>query len=228
MISQNFDIFPDENSIIEFFAESSQSYTTFSPITKKSIFLCFSNRSGSTLIASTLSKAGIFGKPNDFLNYEFFNSNEIISVSSSLGFKSFYEYIKFIIDNFAGSLGYFSTKASSEQLMWLARNNIIGGVFQNPLFLYSTRKNIVAQAISLDIALQTNKWTSLHQDEHIVPVYNQEKILNAIGMIRKSMATAEVFFNRCSITPLRLVYEDFQNQEEKMIEIVLYNAVYNL
>src|SRR5437763_2154176 len=130
---------------------------------KKTLILCFTNRCGSTLLASLLSLYGVFGKPNKQNNFEYFNSDAVIDYSRTNSIASMSDYIRSIMKTFTTASGFFSTKLSLDQLVWMTKRCYLRRHFINPIFIYVVRRNVVAQAISLSIALQTHRWTSLHK-----------------------------------------------------------------
>ena len=177
-----------------------------------SILICFTNRSGSTLVSSLLSTYGLCGKPNRFKNYEYFNHNFVISFSKKNNIVDMNSYIRSLVAKFSGSQGYFTSKVSASQLFWLAKDKILGKILHDPIFIYVKRKNIVSQAISLSIAQQTGCWTSLHKSKPNKDImFKPELIIKNMNHISTCNSHFEMFFSLHSIEPIIVYYDELIN-----------------
>ena len=185
---------------------------TFDPITlpkrMQSIFLCFTNRCGSTLVADEASALGFCGKATSEPNFELFNSNIVMEYCEANSIKSFQGYLDAIVQEFTSPLNFFFSKVSLDQLVWLSRVGVIARAFKNPIYLRVVRKDILKQAVSYLIAEQTNKWTSKHSGNGCVPQYNRENIANAMSFFESDNADADLYFDRLKAKPICFFYED--------------------
>lgn len=206
-----YSFYPDsehEKRVLAYFKEKGGEFGLSSETSDKSLFLCFTNRCGSTLLSSKLSMLGIFGKPSDYKNYEFFNGDEVVDYCRRNNITSFVRYIGDLIEKYSAENNMFSSKVSIDQLVWLTRNNILLTKLKNPYFIFSYRKDVISQAISLSIAMQNGKWTSNHKGTSDIPLeYSEKQITSYIFMIMKSNAMFEVYFAQHDIKPIRISYE---------------------
>jgi LPS sulfotransferase NodH len=179
---------------------------------KASYFLCFINRSGSNLLAEALTKTRRMGKPG-----EIFNPEPIGKIASQYDLQSMSDYIDWQLANNAVG-GIFGAKVGVHQLAYLARENLLAK-FPNPQFVYITRKDVVMQAVSLNIAWQTGIWTSKVKSDK-VPEFDGEGIAGQIRGIVESQSGFEAFFSVHGIEPLRLTYEMIEADLEKSMRRV--------
>lgn len=188
----------------------------------QSLFVCFTNRCGSTLLTSRLSQMGLAGQAEKFKNYEYFNHKVLSTYCSEKKTDSLFEYAQSISSEFSSPLGYFTSKVSSDQLFWLGKTGVFGRVFKAPIFINVKRKNIVRQAISLVIAKQSGKWTSLHAGtgNDKSPVFDEEGILRSMLQIHRSNALTDMFFSLHSITPLTVFYEEMAANESYLTNLL--------
>ena len=112
-------------------------------------FICFINRSGSTLLAQVLSRTNRMGRVG-----EIFNPEPIASTCHKNNFASMEAYINFQIQQTSRSSGVFGAKIGMHQLAYLAKYGYLANQFKNAKFIYVTRKDIIMQAVSLSIASQ--------------------------------------------------------------------------
>ena len=178
------------------------------PIPQRPILLVFTNRCGSTFIAAKLSEAGYVGPPTAHRNFEFFNHDMLIPWCRERGLTSLDAYIRAVAHDHAAPAGTFFSKLSLDQLVWLTRCGAIGRLMPHPIFIHVTRRDVIAQAISLVIAVQTGEWTSLHDRNPITPDFMPNAILNIAKDIRTQEAAADLYFSLTNATVLRIAYED--------------------
>lgn len=63
-----------------------------SPATASTLFVCFTNRCGSTLLTSKLSQFGLAGRAEKFKNYEHFNHKVISTYCNEKKINSLFDY----------------------------------------------------------------------------------------------------------------------------------------
>lgn len=186
---------------------------TDAPSKQRAIFLCFTNRSGSTLVASTLAARGIFGPPNEFMNYEYFNGDAIVAACLKYKLKSLGAYIEYIFDNHRSPLGFFASKISADQLCWLTDIGLIHGRFEAPLFIFVRRHNILRQSISLSIARQTGQWTSLHSEKPSrFLTFDPQTLFADACSLRDENTLFDQYFSSVNIKPIQIYYENFSDE----------------
>ncbi|MBO6635495.1 Stf0 family sulfotransferase [Parvibaculum sp.] len=170
----------------------------------RSTFLCFTNRSGSNFVANCLVSTGNF----DAIS-ECFNAPIVINQSRKLGFTSFPEYCAAVKRKMAGQGGAFAAKVSWNQLFFLRRLGLLDSIFEDPRYVLIRRRDLVAQAVSKSIAVQTRRFKSSHPDKGIEPKYDFRDIAGTIRSITTSNGIFMEFFAVTGAPYFEIVYEDF-------------------
>ena len=167
------------------------------------ICLGFTNRSGSNLLGGYLrAQPGLLGF-HEQLNYP-----PIIKQSKELGIDSFPNYIAQLSAKRPKAAH--GVKASVEQLMMLQRANI-PAMYKGGLKLIQIRReDLIGQAISHHIALQTLAWTS--RTETNVPkaeiVFDAERISRIAKSIRHSEFLMDIFVETYKVPRLQISYSE--------------------
>jgi trehalose 2-sulfotransferase len=172
------------------------------------LFLCFTNRCGSTLIAAEASSLGYCGQPNAYRNYEFFNADFVTGYCDRNAIYDLQGYVEAIFAEFSSPLGIFFTKGSLDQLAWLRRAGVIGVAFPTHHYLRVTRNDLVAQAVSFVIAEQTGRWTSLHPETDAVIHYDADRIAAALAYFSPTITDAGLYFSLIDAEPAHFLYEE--------------------
>lgn len=182
-------------------------------------------RSGSTLLADLLTNTKIAGNVDEYLR---------VSVEYNNKSKS-YDYPKYIFNNLQANAS--ENGVSGVKMMWnnfdyllqklnkdycdlnLTDYDKLEKVFPNIKFIYIYRKNIFRQAISLDKAIQTGRWSVKNIKPNKINNYilSPKFVKTAIKKIKKQNQNWEKFFMNNKIKPYRVVYEDFPNNYENVI-----------
>ncbi|HTW25981.1 MAG TPA: Stf0 family sulfotransferase [Acetobacteraceae bacterium] len=170
--------------------------------------LCFANRSGSTYLANHMASLGVFSERTLHNNFEYFTGPIILNFLRQNPDARFPEFMAHLIKNFTSQSGYFSAKLSIDIVVWLTRTGAMARCFRAPRFLTIIRRNIIAQAISHVIAMQTSQWTSLKRTKDATLTFNPDEIAASVRRIAVGRALSEVFFTFHGITPIEFVYED--------------------
>ncbi len=79
--------------------------------------------------------------------------------------------------------------------------------FPAPLWVWIRRQDVLGQAISLAIALQTEAWSTALPAK-AKPVYSRRKIMTRLDELASAEARWQVYFARNGIDPLVVWYED--------------------
>jgi trehalose 2-sulfotransferase len=173
------------------------------------LFLCFTNRCGSTLVAAEASSLGFCGNPNSHLNYEFFNSDFVVEFCENNSITTFQQYIEAIYEEFHSTLDIFFTKGSLDQLVWMKRSGVIGVALPHYYYIRVVRRDLVRQAVSLLIAEQTKQWTIFHASlKPDALCYDHQKIAGTIAHIAKITADTDVYFSLLDVQPAYFIYEE--------------------
>ena len=197
--------------------------------TLKSYFICFTVRSGSTVLCELLARTNIAGKPQEHFNH---NINPINPKGDTIP-----DYRQFISQTLANSTtpnGVFGTKIGGG--VWhdfVRRLNTIEEVSGQPFdqtlaqffpdlhFIWLTRRNKVRQAVSHWMAIQSGRWHSPDSIQNDSPQYQ----FNAIDHLVQELVIREAvwgdYFSQNNITPHIVVYEDFIRDMEYTVRGIL-------
>jgi LPS sulfotransferase NodH len=118
------------------------------------IFVCFTNRCGSNFFCDALASGQSFN-----LAGEFFNGDTMREVSAAEGLTNISDYLKFLTVQEAVN-NVLVSKITLMHLMVLYEFNMLPYFVQNASFVFIQRQDLLAQAISMQIAEQTKAWTS--------------------------------------------------------------------
>jgi LPS sulfotransferase NodH len=118
-------------------------------------------RCGSTLFSDTLSRTGLIGWCEEWLNYEYFAAFQKVMGFKQVNFPSYFDFVK---RKSVGDTEVFSVKCHIGQLA--AMNKDFDFTFRDmdpDYSVYLNRKNKVAQAVSLSKAVSTDMFR--HNEE---------------------------------------------------------------
>ena len=206
-----------------FNAQSNQLRTAFERITSvvpvedfkhpapelKSIFLCMTPRSGSSYLGSALdmNKVARFGE-----HFRVVGGTLEKAVKES-GAKSFEDYVLARIATFRVK-DVFGAKADWLQFAPLYHFGAYERYFRNASYIYLTREDVLAQAISRYIATETGYFHSVNkhlEDTKSVEVeFDFDKLWRHAEHLIEMQSAWERFFATEGISPLRLTYEEVE------------------
>lgn len=88
------------------------------------------------------------------------------------------------------------------------------------VFIYLVRRDIVAQAVSLQKAQQTAYWHSTSAPSDVAPVYDHAPIARQVAFIEAGMRLIRAYLDRSRRPFQTLAYEDFQGGDMGEVERV--------
>jgi LPS sulfotransferase NodH len=179
---------------------------------KQKYLIIFTGRTGSTLLTKMIQRTGLCGSPE-----EYFNEGFIKSQAGKFQPNDAEGYIAHLARTFARN-GIFGAEIDAMRLRWMEDIIDFGAEVFPPAttpHVWMTRQDLVSQAYSYAAAKTTGLW-------HVVGVDKQVKTaaLNPGGQITDKMIwhnlldivaneqSAEAYFSRNAITPLRITYEE--------------------
>lgn len=167
------------------------------------VFLCFTNRCGSAYLGDVLRSTGVFGQP-----FESLNAPETLPCCTAHGLRSFAEYFSHLARRDSRNNIYI-VKAMPEQIVLLCETGVLDQIIDRSTFLFMTRADRLAQAISLSIVQQNNRWTwdspvGLPDDRL---VYSASQIAQHIQHVTVLNISFEQFFALNGIVPFMIEYE---------------------
>jgi trehalose 2-sulfotransferase len=172
---------------------------------KQAYFICFINRSGSSLLAEALTKTRRMGHVG-----EMFNPEPIKHAFEKHQLQSFTDYLDWQIQKSTTRNGVFGAKVGMHQLAYLAKHGYLASRFPEAKFIYVTRQDILMQAVSLYKAWQSGAWSSQIKQKKTVE-FDYLGIATQLREIVAAQTEFEVFFASHGIMPLRLTYEGIEN-----------------
>lgn len=193
-------------------------------ITKPTIIIAITARTGSTALCSALSKLNILGKIEEYLNprgpiQHFANDcNNLFS-----------NYLNKLDQTYSGN--YLVFKSSWNDFKPFAKNKEFKKIFANPIFIYLDRFDLNAQAISLLISKKTGTWHIKKNEEWKESDKINEKLnIREAFKIRAALENEKMhwhsFFYDNDINYLHLHYEFFtQNINDAVRKINNYVGI---
>jgi LPS sulfotransferase NodH len=167
------------------------------------VFVCFTNRCGSAYLGDVLSSTGFFGQP-----FETLNAGNVLDYCRQHELRSFREYFERIVLRDVRNETYI-VKTAPEQILLLSETGILDQVIGRSSFLFMNRVDKLAQAISLAIAAQNNRWDWRSPgglpDDRLA--YSAERISQHLRDITVLNLRFEQFFGLNGIVPITVEYE---------------------
>ncbi len=172
------------------------------PPSLRFVFLCFTNRCGSSYLGEILSSTGIFNPVE-----EPFNFDEVQPICTAYGIKSVGEYFCFIAQRSARN-GIYILKAAIDHLRLLVEANVLDQIIDRTDFIFLQRRDKLDQAISRAIVEQNRQWAW-----HMAPTipneelnYSSEQITAGIDYVLACNQAFDHFFSLNGITSINLEY----------------------
>ena len=205
----------------------------------KSIIICSTGRSGSTLLSRTLSSLGCLGKPIEFFRSDMLAKNGVTALASEL-----YPYLARVYSQGQTTNRVFSAKLHWDhlgELLAIARTDptlrshpdseILSYLFPNPKFVFIRRQTLVSQAISMEISKQTGVYLILKdrkQKKGAVPsaddpASGQSLSFKPLNIYRYKQGVAgrnrswQSFFQQNHLPFFEVVYEDLVKDFDRTI-----------
>ncbi len=179
------------------------------------LFLCFTNRCGSNFFAELLASTSVINTAE-----EFFNAGTIIDNCNERLLASLAEYVDFLISTRSGR-GILAAKISIEQLVVMAKFGILESIISRSRFIIIERNDKLSQAISLDLAYQTGRWSTKQETINQDLVFDRRKISRLISYIVEQNGLLDLFLASNGIIPMRLLYEAIIKHPQHYVDEVL-------
>lgn len=168
----------------------------------QSLFICFTQRSGSTRLGELLASTGkLPASKGDF------SWRGVKNRSEKRGISSLEEYCGYLIKT-QSEHGVFVCKTSAPQLALLTKRNLVPRVFATPRFIHLRRRDLLGQAISFGIATQTGQWSTRRGQAVSEPQYHPKVIANRMRSITLANAWFQEYFAIFGFPVFELAYED--------------------
>lgn len=180
--------------------------------------VCSSPRSGSTLLAQTLVAMG-FGNPGEFLNPSLIGQPELGGPERFMK-PSPAEYVERLKREHTVN-GIFGLKVHYADLVrYPDISGNLSSLLPEAKYISITRRNVLRQALSAARAAQTMAWTSRLNEEK-KPTFRFWGVLKHVIHTLREVELWERFYREHGIRPLRVVYEDLEDDYENTMQRVL-------
>jgi trehalose 2-sulfotransferase len=180
--------------------------------------VCSSPRSGSTLLAQALVAMGI-GNPGEFLNPSLINEPELGGPDNFMK-PSPTAYVERLKRDHTVN-GVFGIKAHYADLVRYPEiNDNLGRLFPDAKYISITRRNVLRQALSAARAAQTMAWTSCLKEDR-KPQFRFWAVLKHVIHTLREVESWERFYRAHGIRPLRVLYEDLEDDYQATMQKVL-------
>jgi len=193
--------------------------------TTKSYFICFTVRSGSSLLCQLLAETNLAGKPQEHFHHNITPENP-----QGDDIPDYAAYIDQLLDQWTTPNGVFGAKVGGGQWHHLTRHvrridgyanmplsDAMAGLFPDLHYIWLTRRNKVRQAVSHWMAIQSGRWGSFHEATNPDPEYKFE----AIDYLTQELVMREAvwadYFADYHIIPHIVVYEDFVQKKAETV-----------
>lgn len=203
----------------------------------KSVFICTSPRSGSYHLADLLQQSGLPFAEEIFIP---FHENALTRSYNLSHISNKIEFYKSLV-RMHSKEGIFIAKLMPAQLKRVLKNiehvsgapsdfDIFSSIFPNPTFIHLTRKDVLAQAISLTKALQTGQWIKTSEEDNrysIEPYYSYVEIVISKNRLTQMHNFWEEWFSSEGIDPLPIVYEQLVDNPAATLSRLLSSILEN-
>jgi LPS sulfotransferase NodH len=181
-------------------------------------FVASTRRSGSTHVCDELWRTGLLGAPMEYFAFR----NVMVELISRLSVRSLDEYAWRVVEVRTSPNGVFGLKVHYDQYAFMGLSGLLP-LFGRPRWIFVRRRDVVAQAVSLAKATQTNQWTSRHVAQKPAS-YNHKLVLSCFKEIVGQNEAWEQIFQKRKIHPLVLIYEEFIEDPEKSVGRILQDC----
>lgn len=189
-----------------------------------SCFICANYRSGSTLLSVALQKTRAVGRPGEVYAP---SSMKRKFTEWSLPDESYMTYLRAVLEHDTTPNNVYSVKIMYPDMQFLVGNlrdlsgdtasreiDLLTQVFPNPRFMYISRRDKIRQGISF--------YKLYLKDNNKAFVFDLEEIDRRIEMsIIRNEVEWQLFFERNTIEPFRIIYEDFAADYENTLNKVI-------
>lgn len=193
--------------------------------------LCMVPRSGSSFLSTLMRSTNRLGFTAEYLNLDAVaplashisrrppGCGPLPTVVKDYHLGSLTEFLRHIIACSSSPNGIFSLKGDLYQYVPLLRRGLLRRGLQKATFIYITREDVLAQAVSAFRALRTGSWSVL-QPARAQAEFDAEGILEQLQRIVRMMAQWETLFALLDVHPLRLTYEQISAQPAEAVHRV--------
>jgi len=184
---------------------------------QKTLFICYTNRSGSSFLSDLLTLSGQCGRPQ-----EYFTAKNVERIARRFQVACTEDYLQQLVTGRQSSNGIFSSKCAFFDIIYLHYRGYLHQYFPNPRYVFLEREDKIMQAISWYRAAAQKTWSSAHHKRRDAP-YNHEQIAHYHDLIAHSTRQWEHFFATEQIQPLRLTYEQLMADPTNQLSAIAHH-----
>lgn len=181
--------------------------------TANAYVICSIPRAGGHYLCHLLWSTGSFGSPS-----EYFLGSFVDAWKKHYGTATELDSIRRIVADRTSPNGWFGIKVHWNQFQRLQSLSVPESIFRIEGYVFLTRKDIVAQAISRVIAHQTGQWISLDPKLPREPVYDRGLIAKYIDLIERDTENWRLFRERIDKPFVELTYEDLLGRPQTWVD----------
>lgn len=167
----------------------------------KSVFICYTNRSGSSFLADLLTLTEVCGRPQ-----EYFTVRNMERIARRFSVSALEDYLENLAARRQSDNGAFATKIGFAELIFLHYHGYLQRYFPNPHFIMLRREDTVMQAISWYRAAYQKTWSSSHV-KRAEAAYDGEAITHYYQLIAHDARRWAHYFEIEGIKPFSVSYE---------------------
>lgn len=187
----------------KYLEQFSDAYDVVNPApVRRAVIIASSQRCGSSLLGHTLGATGGFGVP-----LEYFNQPNIKHWKARFGTDDIADLLDLIEKRRTTSNGIFAIKCHYFQLNEVGSIKGLFTRYEDCRFIAIKRKDLLRQAISRTIALQTGVWFSGQQPKD-EPVYDATQISRNMRILLRQRMQWDMAFAIAGVKPFEVWYED--------------------
>ncbi|MDB5069216.1 MAG: hypothetical protein JWM87_327 [Candidatus Eremiobacteraeota bacterium] len=192
--------------------------------------ICYVPRSGSTHLSSLLQSTGLAGAPAEYFNLGYADMPQerrhtfartgvhtIESAAAEYGSRSVEGYLRTVAAKSRSANGVFGLKADITHVSVLTRRRLFWNAQWDWKYVFVTRRDLVAQAVSYATASETGLWTSESGERSDVQL-SERTIAEALLKIADITCRWECAFDLYGIEPLRVAYEEIEQSPDAAVE----------
>jgi trehalose 2-sulfotransferase len=186
---------------------------------RKSYFIASSYRCGSQYLSWRLWQTGVLGAPSEVLS----PTNEMRIFMNRFKTSSPAEYIDKLVARRTSPNGVFGMKAHFHHFeAFLKGYPALLDALSPMTFVYISRQDKVAQAVSMARALQTGQWTSRMESGASPSLqYDREMIAKCMEDIKQQDINWRRWFESRNVAPFQVTYNDVATDAESVVNRIV-------
>lgn len=194
---------------------------------KQKYLIIFTGRTGSTLLTKMIQRADLCGSPEEYFNEGFIKSQAGKFLPNDVE-----GYVAHLARTFARK-GIFGAEIDAMRLRWMEQIIDFGAEVFSPAttpHVWMTRQDLVSQAYSYAAAKTTGLWHVVGTGQEVKTAAHNPGVQITDTMIWHNLLdivaneqSAEAYFSRNAITPLRITYEELISEKFLTLLRVLHH-----